>query len=1508
MSDEEKTDLEDYEARPRKPWKGMYGMPEDGARAEGISVDTVSVTKTELERATQLLKEKQHEVFSLELQLAQVGMLAKQMDDLQTKFKELALDPEQRASLSNAFRPSAGDSHGGHETNAGNIRMPQTTGVSSSRLSVPATAAVATATATPSNKFQTKLPFFTAKAGNIDVFLKKMDNYFLLYPHLTDEQKIVMLLSSVDDAAFEIATHMAIPNEYASDYQYYRKKIKERFEPATSVQERRLQFRSIKQTELEDLDAFYERLLLAASKAFPEVEDMDELDLQIGEQMIYGLHDAYLKQRLLESPPKNSREILMTAKRLLAAKRYSNTTASVTSMIPALTTNDATSNKVVAATYDRGQQSNRSRGRGKSRQSTRTPDGKPICFRCGKANHIAAHCRNQSTPGSDRWQRGSSRRQGTQLRSPSSSPPPYTTRRSSSPSLSHTNREQSSTSRTDTRRFDDNSRAEGPDRRRDTNQRSNGQPNRSNYRQSGTSSTQMIGAVTDGKSTHIHSTYVRGYVNGTLNYILMDTGSSISVISKTFFDFINDNQSLMLTEYDGNVHGITNDTINVLGLAKVPLQLCSKDVKQQRINLIETFHVCEHVATDCLLGIDFMKKYNANINIVTSTLTLNDGFVTTQHELVEKEYNTNPVAVCVSGHHVIPARTQCFVPCNLNLEQCDPDEDWQQVQHVVFTPTDQMHDKYHLLVASCIATQKYAYMHVHVANPTDSDIELKSGTNCGYAEPCDDNYNVYHTYVTGNKVLAEGEIDTETEQTATERHVSFNDMTEVMGDNKAMTYSDDQLAETADWIKTSGLDVDLTEFTADEQIEILQLITEFKDIFAQHDRDLGLCNLPGCEHTIDIIPGASPVRLPPHRATPPMREIIEKETRDMLQQGIIRESTGEWTSPVVMARKKDGSWRFCVNYKRLNSITVGDRYPLPKIDDCFDSLAGSCIFSTLDLAAGYWQIPMKEEDKCKTGFVNHLGTFEFERLAFGLTNSPARFSRTMDILLKGLKWATCLVYLDDVIAFSRTFRQHVQRLREIFCRFRSAKLKLKARKCHLFKPRLEFLGHDISRDGISPSAAKVRAIKEFPRPINVKTLLSFLGVASFYRKYYKNNFAVLAKPLYKLTEKENRQTFNWRPEHEQAFQALKDAIADDITLKFPDFTRDFVVQTDAAQYGIGACLMQKQDNNSLRPISFASRTLNKREVLYSTIEKETLAILFACETFYPYLYGKHFILQSDHKPITYLKINQHKNPRLGRWLMKLQEFDFEISHLPGESNVIADALSRSPLPDTESQEVTYMISKDNIKSTITTLEAPITAAEIIDAQYEDPVMQKLMDKELCKQGCVNSTLRTLYRHINDIFEENGILYLAEPNDEQCKIILPPTLHQAVLFELHNQPTGGHGGIQKLYKQFRDRYYWPGMYEIVSKYVTKCQDCQIFKRSYVNMSPELQPIYSTQVNELVQVDCLGPMCTSANGSKYIMLFTIIFNTYSEHFTIYLLYCILRREYTPDSTTSFPCSFT
>ena len=1391
----------------------------------------------------------------------------------------------------------------------------------------------AAATGTPSSRVHAKLPTFSV-TGNVEIFLKKLDNYFTLFPQLGEESKIAMLMSALDDTAFEIIQHIEIPEEHKGDYEYHKTVCKDRFVPATSIAERRLQFRNVKQADTEDLDQFYEKLLTAASKAFPE--STADLDLQVGEQFIFGMSDLYLKQRLLEIAPDTSRESLALAKRLLAAMRYTSgstpkaVTPTVTASTPTVsepTATDIVHNVSYSQVRGRGRG-----GRGQGRQQpSRTPDGKPICYRCGKANHIAAHCRAPSaTGGSDRgsYSRyqspGRNDRYASSQWSRSPSPPPsYSSDRSSSshrrdyPSRDRDTRdyqrrrrdaydaqELSSLRSSSSHRGDDSSwrrdrdRDHEPYRRdsrdrlyhnddvsyesvgsghcRDNNQRDNGQSGRPSDRLSGmTRPKQLIGTISDGKPS-VHCMYVRGYVNEMLTYMLVDTGSVHSILSKQFYDAIK-SQPVELRPHNAKVFGVTGDAAKVLGVVELPLTFCNKVSNHERMLLNETFMVCEGIEAECILGLSFMSAHKAKVDTDKHVLTLRNGDCTTLHDLVEKDYNTRPVVVSVKGNYVLPARSQCFIACELNPEQCDPDEDWCMVKHVVFTPTEQMHAKYKLLCANCITNVDRTTIKVHVANPTHDDVELRHGTDCGLAEPCDDNFAVYDTYVTG-------EIVTDNDKDATppsDLHVRFAE-TIATTDKNSTKFTADDLAKTRAWIKDSKIDVDLTTFTGEQQQQILQLLTEYQDIFSQHDHDYGLCNLPGCEHTIDIIPNSQPVRSPPHRATPTMREVIEKETRDMLQQGIIRESSGEWTSPVVMSPKKDGSWRFCVSYKKVNDITVADHYPLPNVADCFDSLSGSRLYSTLDLAAGYWQIPMKEEDKCKTGFVNHLGTYEFERLPFGLTNSPARFMRTMDILLKGLKWSTCLVYLDDVITFSKTFSEHLERLTDIFRRFRRANLKLKPKKCHLLKQRIEFLGHEVSADGISPMPSKVKAIKDFPRPTSVKTLQSFLGLANYYRKFYKQNFAILAKPLYQLTEKPKRKDFTWRAEHETAFQALKNAIIEDITLAYPDFSKPFVVQTDAAQFGIGACLMQRQDDGSLRPISFASRTLSKREIQYSTIEKETAAILFACETFYPYLYGKHFTLQCDHKPITYLKVNQHKNPRLSRWLTKLQEFDFDIIHLSGAENVVADALSRAPLsaePGEVPDSCCYVTSPQ--LSNISELEASLTLDEIIDAQQEDQTIQRFLRHD--KTDNVNATLRALIKHAHYIFEEEGILYLAE-SEERCKIILPPALHNAVLYELHNQPIAGHGGINKVFKSFRERFYWPGMYSVIANYIKRCQDCQIFKRSYQHTLPELHPIYTSRPMELVQIDCIGPMCTANDGSKYI--FTVIdpFTKWAEAYSI------------------------
>ena len=309
---------------------------------------------------------------------------------------------------------------------------------------------------------------------------------------------------------------------------------------------------------------------------------------------------------------------------------------------------------------------------------------------------------------------------------------------------------------------------------------------------------------------------------------------------------------------------------------------------------------------------------------------------------------------------------------NLSRELCDVYEDWCDV-----TPSHQMHESFNLLVANCITSFSAinAIVILHVMNTSNDYIILHSGKVCGTAELCDDNNNVYYLNVDGYRLDAHDETEADLTQ---ERHFHFAD--EVS--NSKPTYGDDDhrpinsksdLTKTTTWIKSSGLDTNLMQFDGENQIEILQLLTDYQDIFAKHDR----CALPSCEYTIDLVEGARPVKLSSSRATPDKRKIIEKETRQMLADGIIRPSTWEWAASVILVKKKYGSWRYIINLKKLNDLTLNDPYPLPRIEDRLDSLAGSQWFSSLDPQAGYWQLPIREQDQEKIGFCTHEGVFCF---------------------------------------------------------------------------------------------------------------------------------------------------------------------------------------------------------------------------------------------------------------------------------------------------------------------------------------------------------------------------------------------------------------------------------------------------------------------------------------------------------------------------------------------------
>ena len=460
------------------------------------------------------------------------------------------------------------------------------------------------------------------------------------------------------------------------------------------------------------------------------------------------------------------------------------------------------------------------------------------------------------------------------------------------------------------------------------------------------------------------------------------------------------------------------------------------------------------------------------------------------------------------------------------------------------------------------------------------------------------------------------------------------------------------------------------ETTAPTVNKLSVLLENYSDIFVNGPNDpLGRTTL--AEHPIDT-GDSRPVKQRPYRIPVHLNAVVNNQVNDMLERGIIRASNSPWSSPIVLAPKKDGDYRFCVDFRRVNSVTKKDAHPMPRIDEILDQLGGARYFSTLDLASGYWQVPLREEDMEKTAFSVGVDHYEFTVMPFGLTNAPGTFQRMMGNLLKGIKG--CLVFIDDIIIFSDTWEQHQRILDEVFRRVRAAGLKIKRDKCQFAQESVKFLGHIVSVRGTEPDSSKVEAVRDFATPTSLTDVRAFLGLASYYRRFIKN-FADIAAPLHDLTK--GGQEFSWTPAADQAFNDLKNRLCSAPILSLPDFSLPFTIHTDASDFGLGAVLSQRRGENE-KVIAYASRTLTPAERNYSTTEKECLAIVWTVNYWRPYLLGKAFDIVTDHQSLTWLQGLKEPKGRLARWILALQEYEFEIKHRPGRQHSNADTLSRFP--------------------------------------------------------------------------------------------------------------------------------------------------------------------------------------------------------------------------------------
>ena len=470
--------------------------------------------------------------------------------------------------------------------------------------------------------------------------------------------------------------------------------------------------------------------------------------------------------------------------------------------------------------------------------------------------------------------------------------------------------------------------------------------------------------------------------------------------------------------------------------------------------------------------------------------------------------------------------------------------------------------------------------------------------------------------------------------------------------------------EQKQFINDVDINPNLTEYQAKE---IKKILYTFQDIFTDVPK-----KTTAAECRIDLTTTV-PVRSRPYMVPQSVRAVIRKEIDEMLKLGVIEESTSPYGQPIVMVKKNDGTNRFCIDFRKLNKVTVFNPEPMPNPQDLFAQLTGSIYFTKFDLTKGYWQMPVRKEDQEKTAFVTPDGRYEFKYMPFGLVTAGAQFTCMMRTVLKGI--SNVVNYIDDTLIHSKTWEEHTRTVELVLRRIRKANLAIKPKKCLVGYNSVEFLGHIVGGETTTTNPELIRKISEAPRPITKKQVRSFLGLTGFYRNYIEN-YASKAMYLTMLTGKGMPDKVKWGEEQEKSFETLKGCLAKAPILHLPDFNKTFQLHVDASDWALGSALMQEFDGK-LFPIAYASKKLLPRERNYATVEKECLAIVWAVNKFEYFLFGKNFEIHTDHQPLIYLDAKKTANRRLMRWAMLLQSYRFRLVSIKGSDNLAADYLSRS---------------------------------------------------------------------------------------------------------------------------------------------------------------------------------------------------------------------------------------
>ena len=978
--------------------------------------------------------------------------------------------------------------------------------------------------------------------------------------------------------------------------------------------------------------------------------------------------------------------------------------------------------------------------------------------------------------------------------------------------------------------------------------------------------------------------------------MLIDTGASCCVMSRSIYESIPKDIRPTLTYRKCGIRSVSGELMKCHGVTTLGIKFNETEVPVE-------FHVAE-VCDKVILGMSFLTDFGVKIDAKNGTLSIGDDYA----PCMVLDGNPSPKRVYLTSEFTVPAGSEMILPGKAHYAKNKTTSN--TTASMIFEPKPSFFGKHGLVACSTTTMNNSKTVPIRVFNPTDKDVTVspdKNGMRCGYLTPTKDVTEV----------------------------ISKADIVAQVGIDLGSVCSEGTLPDHLKQVFEEACE----NLTAEEQLAVKEKLIQYQDVFSKGENDLGRTHLT--EHKI-VTKTDTPVKQRLRPLPPKQSEEVERQVKLLLESGMISPSDSAWCSPVVCVTKKDGSMRMCCDYRKLNEVTVKDAHPIPPINESIDALSGSKFFCSLDLISGYHQVPIHPDSRDKTAFCTKTGLYAWNCMGFGLTNSPATFQRLMNRILKGLHWSICMCYLDDILVFGPTFEEVLKRLEVILIRLREAGLKLKPKKCKLFKTEILYLGFKISQNGVHTDPAKIKDVEQFPKPVNVQGVRRFLGLTNYYRKFI-NGYAKLAYPLNRLLDKpDKKEEFQWTEKCENAFNVLKQKLVTAPILALPREKGMYFLDTDSSAEGLGAVLQQMQDDK-LVVIAYSSKSLSAAERNYCVTRQELLSIVYHINHFRCYLWGNHFKVRTDHASLKYLISFRDANGQLARWIDSLSEYDYEIISRPGKLNGNADSLSRIPCggkkcmcnyscsdPTLEEfhekpcplrqayhvdleedlscedislnalfacnlREVTVdplnPMEKKCKDETSSKYPFPWTELSLIEAQQNDSTLKPVIDwlklgskppwKDVSQFG---EEVKTLLASWKSLVLQNGLLLRRniDSNSQEVtyQIVIPRAYQKPLLYQYHDSITAGHLGVAKVYNKIQKKYFWSKMKCDIELYVKTCISCQRKKHPPRSFCAPLQKYVVGVPFERVALDVMGPLNETDRGNLYILVVTDYFTRWVE----------------------------